>query len=91
MEELKKIKVVIFGKNYVVSTDENEEDVFKAAEQVDFLLKKFATGVSVKDEAKATVLIALQLAMDLVKNKKTQDLWQTKTNDLTVLLDSETE
>jgi len=88
MEELKKIKVAIFGKNYVVSTDENEEDVLKAAEQVDLLLKKIATNVSVKDEAKATVLIALQLAIDLIKSKKTQNLWQIKTNALTELIDS---
>ncbi len=85
MNEVKKLNLMIFGKNYSICTDENEEDVSQAGEMVNSLLKEFATKASTKDESKFAVLAALQLAIDLTKSRKQLKLWQT---EATIIMDS---
>ncbi|MFC1894977.1 cell division protein ZapA [Candidatus Dependentiae bacterium] len=87
MEELKKFNVTIFGKSYVISTNELGQRTIKAAELVDLLMKNVASKTLIKDNYKIAVLVALQLANELEKNKEELKNWQNKTEDLELLLD----
>lgn len=61
------LKISVLGKNYLISTDEAQEDVFAAAHLIDTMLKEQVSKVSVNDESKAAIIVALQLATDLNK------------------------
>ena len=91
MEELKKLKVAIFGKSYSITTDENENDVFQAVELVNSLMKAIAGKTQLQDDSKIAVLAALQLANDLSKSRRLLDLWQTRAQDLDSLLAGQVE
>ena len=61
------LKISILGKNYLINTDEAQEDVFAAAHLVDSLLREQTSKVAVNDEGKVAIIVALQLATDLNK------------------------
>ena len=86
MEELKKLNVTILGKNYSISTNEEESNICNAAKLVDSLMKNVANKTVLKDSSKMAVLVALQLANDLEKTRKQLALWQSKTETLDSLL-----
>lgn len=67
MDKQKSLKISILGKNYLINTDENQEDVFAAAGLVDSMIREQASKVAAGDECKVAVIIALQLATDLTK------------------------
>jgi cell division protein ZapA (FtsZ GTPase activity inhibitor) len=67
MDKQKSLKISILGKSYLINTDEAQEEVFAAANMVDRMLKEQMAKVSVSDEGKIAVVIALQLATDLSK------------------------
>ncbi len=67
MDKQKSLKISILGKSYLINTDEVQEEVFAAANLVDRMLKEHMSRVSVNDEGKIAVVVALQLATDLSK------------------------
>ena len=88
MEDLKKIKISVSGKNFYISTDENEKDIDKAVEILNNLIANNRNLVLTED-SKFWVLAALQLAIDLVKSKKLLANWQDGINQVNFLLEKE--
>jgi cell division protein ZapA (FtsZ GTPase activity inhibitor) len=89
MEGFKKLKIAVFGKNYCIATDENEQDVSQAVKIVDALMKAISNKTHLQDDSKIAVLAALQLANDLSKSQQLLDLWQTRAQSLDNLLANE--
>ena len=88
MEVLNKQKVVIFGKSYLISTNENVDEVALSVETVNSLMKEISGKMATKDPYNVAILTALQLASDLVKSRKCLDLRQTELDQLLNSLDS---
>ena len=65
-----KVQLVIAGATYFLVTDETMGHLQKAATQVEELLLSFKTAVP--DATKASVLVALELATQLVKLQEKQ-------------------
>jgi cell division protein ZapA (FtsZ GTPase activity inhibitor) len=86
MEELKNITVSILGKNYSLTTDESEEEISQAAGLVDSLLKDAMSKIGIHNESKISILVALQLAMELKRSRKILDSWQEEAETLDTLL-----
>lgn len=89
MEGFKKIKIAVFGKDYCIATDENEQAVLQAVKTVDTLMKAISSKTHLQDDSKIAVLAALQLANDLSKSQQLLDLWQTRTQKIDNLLTNE--
>ncbi|MCK4651279.1 cell division protein ZapA [Candidatus Babeliales bacterium] len=88
MEEIKRLKVNIFGKSYSISTDENQEDVVKAVEMVNSLRSDIAQKTKLQDNFKIAVLVALKLAGRLTRTQKDLDLWLSNAKRLNDLLEN---
>ena len=86
MSDPKKIEVTILGKKYPVVTDENENVVKRAAQKVDHYLKTIVEGSGLKDHEMAAKLVALQLAVDSIKQKDSAIHYGSKINSLSALL-----
>ncbi|MCX5924760.1 MAG: cell division protein ZapA [Candidatus Dependentiae bacterium] len=71
-------KVDIFGEQYVLVSDESAELVINTARCVDSLMKEIATKNNGIDTKKIAVLVALQLASQLVnlKDEKNKNIIQ---------------
>lgn len=63
-----RVKVSICGVSYSLVGDENELHVFRAAEQVTMAMRAVMDGGVVERE-KAAVLVALQLASEILKQQ----------------------
>jgi len=74
MNEKKSYKVQIFEENYVLSSDEPQELVVKAAQLVDASMKEISRQSSIADVKKIAVLSALRIANKLLLYE--QDLGQ---------------
>ena len=72
MEEKNRVSVLISGRNYLLSTDEGEELVLEAASRVDTSLRSLLSGVNKKTPAQGAILVALSLALDLIKAEKNE-------------------
>ena len=70
----KNLSVSIFGKKYLVSTDESSDVVAQAAAVVDNLMKNKAEHVSLHGDSRLAIIVALELAAEVTK--KTQELKQ---------------
>jgi cell division protein ZapA (FtsZ GTPase activity inhibitor) len=81
----KQLKVTINGKQYSIATDENDHDIVDAAELVDSLLKSKAAKQAPGTEDKAALIVALQIAKDLAKNKRHLQLCEQKIEELLAL------
>lgn len=66
MNEKKSYKVQIFEEHYVLSSDESEIFVFKAAEMVDLAMKEISRHFAITDVKKIAVLSALRIASKLL-------------------------
>lgn len=66
MNEKKSYKVQIFEENYVLSSDESEALVLKAAETVDLAMKEISRHFAITDIKKIAVLSALRIASKLL-------------------------
>lgn len=62
MNEKKSYKVQIFEEHYVLSSDESEAVVLKAAELVDLAMKEISHSFAITDVKKIAVLSALRIA-----------------------------
>jgi len=78
MNEKKSYKVQIFEEPYVLSSDQPESIVVKAAEMVDISMKEISHKFAITDVKKIAVLTALRIADKLLhcerehaKNEKT--------------------
>lgn len=84
----KNLKITILGKHYCISTDEDSEDVVKAAQLVDNLMQTKVEKAALSDE-KAAVIVALQLASELHQKTRLLETLERKTEHLKELLESE--
>ena len=66
MNEKKSYKVQIFEEPYVLSSDESEALVLKAAEMVDASMKEISHKFAINDVKKIAVLTALRIADKLL-------------------------
>jgi cell division protein ZapA (FtsZ GTPase activity inhibitor) len=85
----KHLKVMINGKQYAIATDEDENDVFTAAQHVETLLKAKTEKLPAGSEDKAALAIALQLATDLAKNQRLFLAYEQRIEQLLALLPNE--
>jgi cell division protein ZapA (FtsZ GTPase activity inhibitor) len=89
--ESKRLNVSILGKNFVISTNENEDEIQMAALMVDEMVKEKLPKVAMlnnKNE-KALIIISLQLAIDLLKNKQILDRYESEVCQVTQLLNEQ--
>jgi cell division protein ZapA (FtsZ GTPase activity inhibitor) len=84
----KNLKITILGKQYCISTDEDSEDVIKAAQLVDNLMQMRVGNPAMSDE-KIAVIVALQLASELHQKARLLENLEQKTEELKDLLESE--
>jgi cell division protein ZapA (FtsZ GTPase activity inhibitor) len=73
MNEKKSYKVQIFEEHYVLSSDESETLVMKAAEMVDASMKEISHHCSQIDAKKIAVLTALRIAGTLLNLEREQN------------------
>ncbi len=83
----KNLKVSIFGKNYLISTDENSEHILEAAQVVDTLMKSKAERASLQAESQVAIIVALELATDLAKKVQQIKQWEAKIAELNQAVD----
>ncbi len=87
MNETKNYKILIFGDEYSLLSDESEQHITESAALVDSLMKEIANKVSIKDPKKVAVLAALQVASRFMKLEKDAVARETKEADLVAKLD----
>jgi cell division protein ZapA (FtsZ GTPase activity inhibitor) len=83
----KNLKISIFGKTYLISTDENSEVVMEAAGVIDRLMKTKSEHMPLQGEGRLAVIVALELATDLAKKMQEIKQWETKILELNQTLD----
>ena len=87
MNKQKTLSISILGKSYSIVTDEEDAIVVEAASMVDQLMQKVATPSSSPIELmKKTTFVALQVAVDLVKQRREFMVVSQKTDTLNDLL-----
>jgi len=87
MKEIKKLKLNIFGKSYLISTDENEDEICAAAQELHALMEHISDKTKLQEGYKIAVLAALQLATKCNKMQKDFDLWLSHAKRLNNLLE----
>ncbi|MCL4360971.1 cell division protein ZapA [Candidatus Dependentiae bacterium] len=70
MNNLKKVKVSIFGSSYTLISDENHETLQKAATIVDNLLKDTSKSIQSNDPKSLLTLVAINLASKLISQEE---------------------
>jgi len=85
----KNLKVSILGKTYVIATDEDDAHITQAAELVHTLMKAKIEKSSTKKEEKIAIIVALQLATDLIKKQQELKRYEHKTSELACLITQE--
>ncbi len=85
----KQLKITINGKHYAIATDEDDNDVYYAAQLVDSLLKSKTEKLPAGSEDKAALIVALQLATDLSKAQRELKSVEQKAEQLLMLLGKE--
>lgn len=83
----KNLKISIFGKNYLIATDENSDTVTEAAGVVDSLMKSKAEHMPLQSESRLAVIVALELAADLSKKAQELKQWEARVSALSQSLD----
>jgi cell division protein ZapA (FtsZ GTPase activity inhibitor) len=73
MNEKKSYKVQIFEEHYVLSSDETEALVLKAAEMVNLSMKEISHQFALTDVKKIAVLSALRIADKLLHGEREHD------------------
>jgi len=88
MSEKKILKLSIFDKQYVVATDEDEHEIYRAAHEVDALLRDISSQIKSNNEGKIAVLAALKFATDLAKQSTSQKRDYDQVQKIVSLFDS---
>lgn len=89
MNEKKSYKVQIFEEHYVLSSDESEALVVKAAEMVDLAMKEISYQSAITDVKKIAVLSALRIADKLLHCEYEHDKNEQKMVALKNYIDQE--
>lgn len=89
MNEKKSYKVQIFEEHYVLSSDESEALVLKAAEMVDASMKEISHHFAITDVKKIAVLSALRIADKLLHCEREHDKNEQKIVSLKNYIDQE--
>ena len=90
MSEKRKINLSIAGKEYSITTDENELIIHEAAELIDKLFKSsLQESETLSGTSQKVAFVALKVAVDLIKKQHELDVVLTKTKDVNDLIDSE--
>ncbi|MFA6263433.1 MAG: cell division protein ZapA [Candidatus Babeliales bacterium] len=84
----KHIRITINGKQYSIATDEDETDVQNAAQLLDGLLRDKTEKLPPGDEQKAMFAIALQLATELVRNRRKLQIYDERVERLITVIDT---
>jgi len=83
----RKLKIDIFNDQYVLISDENEEDVRKASQMVDMLMKEIAKKSQLVDAKKVAVLAALRIASKLIDLESSLECCEIKHIELLDLIE----
>lgn len=89
MNEKKVLTFSINDKKYTVSTNESEEQLVEAAKIVDDLFCSIASKAQLKNDSKVAIMVALQIAFDLVKQRSSEKEMVTKLENVVSMLDRE--
>jgi cell division protein ZapA (FtsZ GTPase activity inhibitor) len=89
MNEKKSYKVQIFEEPYVLSSDESEAVVLKAAEIVDASMKEISYQFAITDVKKIAVLSALRIANKLLHCEREHNMNEQKMVALKNYVDEE--
>ena len=73
VDVVKKYNVSVFGENYILLSDEPEDHVFSAAALVDKAMRDIAKKIQIIQPNKVAVLVAIQLASELINKRKDLD------------------
>jgi cell division protein ZapA (FtsZ GTPase activity inhibitor) len=89
MKDTKSYKVIIFGDEYSLVTDENEETILQSAAHVDALMRSIAERARTQEIRRIAVLAALRLASTLHALEKKQETLKDIEKNLLELIDRE--
>lgn len=89
MNEKKSYKVQIFEEHYVLSSDESDALVLKAAEMVDVAMKEISHHFAITDVKKIAVLSALRIASKLLHYERKHGNNEQRMIDLKDYIDQE--
>ena len=70
MNDSKSYKITLFGENYTLVSDESEQHIVEVSQRVDLLMKEIALKLPQAPTEKVAVLVALQLASQLLHAKE---------------------
>ena len=84
-----KYKVTIFGDTYFFVSDEGEDIITEAAQQVDLTMREIAQKGAVTESKKMAVLVAMQAFSKFLASEKQREKEQMKNDHLMSLLDNE--
>lgn len=87
--EAKPYKVLIFGDQYNLVSDESEDVVSRSASLVDLHMREIAQKLPSLDEKKVAVLSALRLASQLVSSQLEYESNKNKQEALIQLIDQQ--
>jgi cell division protein ZapA (FtsZ GTPase activity inhibitor) len=89
MNEKKSYKIQIFEESYVLSSDESEALVLKAAEMVDVAMKEISHQFAITDVKKIAILSALRIANKLLHCEREYNINEQKVMALKNYVDEE--
>jgi len=85
--EKKKLRIEIFNDQYSLVSDEREQDVLKASQVVDKLMREIADKSGLHDDKKIAVLAALQIANKIVNLENSLLYYEDKQRELTNIIE----
>jgi cell division protein ZapA len=89
MDAPKSLKISIMGKSYLITSDEDDELIINAAQMVDGLMKKKSEKMPLNGENRVAIVVALQLATDLLHLQSQLKGWEEEREKITSLLCNE--
>jgi cell division protein ZapA (FtsZ GTPase activity inhibitor) len=89
MDEAKKYSVTILGNTYVIRSDESEQQIRQASALLDAYAKNFVEKTRTVDQKTTALLVALQLASELVHSNHRNESCQTIVDNLVKKIDYE--
>lgn len=87
MDASRKYRVVIFGNEYSLVSNESEEAVFSSAQHVDELMKEISEKMAFVSKDKVAVLASLRLASQLSKESASLSRSEKKISSLILMID----
>lgn len=76
-----KIRVNIFGSEYVLKASENEEYIINIAKYVDEKMRLIDKSNSINSKSKVAILAALNIAEELSQERETREKLKDKLNE----------